>query len=95
MAAVIHTYGYSLIFQAQATPGGLEIITSHFSAQKEAKFSISKFTKVFGFAIIFVVSLLNFALVDNNPKLRKSDLEKEVRERKLIREKDLDVALQD
>jgi uncharacterized membrane-anchored protein YitT (DUF2179 family) len=60
VAAIIHTYGYSLIFQAQATPGGLELFTSHFSSQKKSKFSIGTFTKFFGFAIIFLVTLVNF-----------------------------------
>jgi len=36
VAAIVHTYGYSLIFQAKATPGGLEIFTSHFSSQKKS-----------------------------------------------------------
>lgn len=40
-AAILHTYGYSLIFRAQATPGGLEIISAHFAAQLQTKFSVS------------------------------------------------------
>jgi uncharacterized membrane-anchored protein YitT (DUF2179 family) len=64
LAAIIHTYGYSLIFRAQATPGGLEIFTSHFSSQKEkekSKFSISSLMKMFGIAVIFAVTLVNFS----------------------------------
>ena len=80
VAAIIHTYGYSLIFQTQATPGGLEIFTSHFSSQKKSKFSISTFTKLFGFGIIFLVTLINFFLIEDNPKMKESSLEKEIRE---------------
>ncbi|CAG8611053.1 4113_t:CDS:2, partial [Ambispora gerdemannii] len=61
VAAIIHTYGYSLIFQAQATPGGLEIITSHFSSRKE-----------------------------DDSKMKKSLLEKEIEEQKeKLEEKDM------
>jgi uncharacterized membrane-anchored protein YitT (DUF2179 family) len=83
VAAIIHTYGYSLIFQAQATPGGLEIFTSHFSSQKgKKKVSISLLMKMFGLIIIFVVTLLNFTMVENNAKMRKSLLGKEIEEQK-------------
>jgi uncharacterized membrane-anchored protein YitT (DUF2179 family) len=80
VAAIIHTYGYSLIFQAQATPGGLELFTSHFSSQKKSKFSIGTFTKLFGFAIIFLVTLINFRWIENNPQMKKSNLEKDIEE---------------
>ncbi|MEG7978519.1 MAG: YitT family protein [Mollicutes bacterium UO1] len=81
VAAIIHTYGYSLIFQAQATPGGLEIITSHFSSQKgKKKFSIGTFMKVFGIIIIFVVTLINFTMIEDSSKMKKSLLEKEIEE---------------
>src|SRR3954467_5710324 len=80
VAAIIHTYGYSLIFQTQATPGGLEIFTSHFSSQKKSKFSISTFTKLFGFGIIFLVTLINFFFIEDNPKMKNSSLEKEIQE---------------
>src|SRR5438034_5551375 len=67
VAAIIHTYGYSLIFQAQATPGGLEIITSHFSSQKtKKKFSIGTFIKFFGLVIISLITLVIFLLFYNS-----------------------------
>jgi uncharacterized membrane-anchored protein YitT (DUF2179 family) len=83
VAAIIHTYGYSLIFQAQATPGGLEIFTSHFSSRKgKRKISISTLMKVFGLVIIFLVTLINFTMIEDNSKMRKSLLEKEIEEQK-------------
>jgi len=83
VAAIIHTYGYSLIFQAQATPGGLEIFTSHFSSRKgKKKVSISTLMKVFGLVIIFSVTLINFAAIEDNSKMKKSLLQKEIEEQK-------------
>ena len=83
VAAIIHTYGYSLIFQAQATPGGLEIFTSHFSSREgKKKISISSLMKIFGLIIIFAVTLLNFTMVEGNAKVRKSLLGKEIQEQK-------------
>ncbi|CAG8721017.1 385_t:CDS:2 [Ambispora leptoticha] len=83
VAAIIHTHGYSLIFQAQATPGGLEIFTSHFSSRKgKKKISISMLMKVFGLVIIFLVTLLNFTMIEDNSKMKKSLLEKEIKEQK-------------
>ncbi|MCE8167833.1 MAG: YitT family protein [Candidatus Moeniiplasma glomeromycotorum] len=83
VAAIIHTYGYSLIFQSQATPGGLEIITSHFSTrEKGRKFSISTFMKIFGLIIIFLVTLVNFTMIEDNSKMKKSLLEKDLEDQK-------------
>ncbi|CFW92836.1 Putative ABC transporter permease protein [endosymbiont DhMRE of Dentiscutata heterogama] len=83
VAAIIHTYGYSLIFRAQATPGGLEIFTSHFSSQKgKKKVSISTLMKIFGLGIIFLVTLINFAVIEDDSQMRKSLLQKEIEEQK-------------
>ncbi|WNE40836.1 MAG: hypothetical protein mread185_000293 [Mycoplasmataceae bacterium] len=83
VAAIIHTYGYSLIFQSQATPGGLEIFTSHFSSGKgKRKFSIGAFMKIFGLVIIFLVTLINFSLIENNYEMKESLLQKEIEEKK-------------
>lgn len=83
VAAIIHTYGYSLIFQSQATPGGLEIFTSHFSSSKrKRKISIGTLMKVFGLVIIFLVTLINFSLVENNYEMKESLLRKEIEDRK-------------
>ncbi|CAG8455101.1 15933_t:CDS:10 [Cetraspora pellucida] len=83
VAAIIHTYGYSLIFRAQATPGGLEIFTSHFSSQKgKKKVSISALMKIFGLVIIFLVTLVNFAVIEDDSQMRKSLLQKEIEEQK-------------
>ncbi|CAI2186281.1 757_t:CDS:2 [Funneliformis geosporum] len=83
VAAIIHTYGYSLIFQAQATPGGLEIFTSHFSSREgKKKISISSLMKIFGLVIIFAVTLFNFTMVEGDAKMRKSLLLKEIKEQK-------------
>ena len=60
LAALIHTYGYSLIFKARATPGGLEIITAHLSSKKKTKVSLSTLFKFFGFLIVFVITLISF-----------------------------------
>jgi uncharacterized membrane-anchored protein YitT (DUF2179 family) len=84
VAAIIHTYGYSLIFRAQATPGGLEIFTSHFSSRKgKRKISISTLMKIFGLIIIFLVTLFNFTMVENSTKMKKSLLKKELEEQEL------------
>jgi uncharacterized membrane-anchored protein YitT (DUF2179 family) len=83
LAAIIHTYGYSLIFQSQATPGGLEIFTSHFSSGKgKRKISIGTLMKVFGLVIIFLVTLINFSLIENNYEMKESLLQKEIEDRK-------------
>jgi uncharacterized membrane-anchored protein YitT (DUF2179 family) len=83
VAAIIHTYGYSWIFQSQATPGGLEIFTSHFSSGKgKRKISIGALMKVFGLVIIFLVTLINFSLVENNYEMKESLLRKEIEDRK-------------
>lgn len=74
LAALIHTYGYSLIFKARATPGGLEIITAHLSSKKKAKISISTLFKFFGFLIIFLITLISFFGIDDNPKVKKAQL---------------------
>jgi uncharacterized membrane-anchored protein YitT (DUF2179 family) len=81
VAAIIHTYGYSLIFQTQATPGGLEVITSHFSVQKSKKnFSIGAFTRYFGMTIILLVTLINFVWIEDSHKMKRSSLQKEMLE---------------
>jgi uncharacterized membrane-anchored protein YitT (DUF2179 family) len=48
IAAIIHTYGYSIIFRAKATPGGLEIIAAHFASQPKSKFPLSSALKYSG-----------------------------------------------
>jgi hypothetical protein len=72
-----------LIFQSQATPGGLEIFTSHFSSGKgKRKISIGTLMKFFGLIIIFLVTLINFSLVENNYKMKESLLQKEIEDKK-------------
>jgi len=83
VAAIIHTYGYSLIFQAQATPGGLEIFTSHFSSQKKSKISISSLMKIFGIVITLLVTIFNFLWVEDSPKMKRSILQREIQEKNL------------
>lgn len=83
VAAIVHTYGYSLIFQAQATPGGLEIFTSHFSSQKKSKISISALMKIFGIVIILLVTVFNFLWVEDDPKMKRSILQREIQEENL------------
>jgi len=60
IAAIIHTYGYSLIFRVQASPGGFEIISAHFANKKKSKFSIASLSKFFGYAILFSLTLIGF-----------------------------------
>jgi len=87
VSSIIHTFGYSLIFKSKSTPGGLEIFTSYFSSQKDNKISISLFTKIFGFFIIFLVSLINFFFINDNKIMKKSFFEKEIYEiRKNLKE---------
>lgn len=65
VAAVFHTYGYSLIFRAQATPGGLEIISAHFASKKKSNFSLSLWSKIFGGAILVLATLFDFSQAEN------------------------------
>jgi len=60
LAALIHTYGYSLIFRARATPGGLEIITAHLSSKKKTKVSLKFLFQFFGFLIVFLITVVSF-----------------------------------
>jgi uncharacterized membrane-anchored protein YitT (DUF2179 family) len=60
IAAIIHTYGYSLIFRVQAAPGGFEIISAHFANKKKSRFSIAFLSKVFGYTILFLLTLIDF-----------------------------------
>jgi uncharacterized membrane-anchored protein YitT (DUF2179 family) len=60
IAAIIHTYGYSLIFRVQAAPGGFEIISAHFANKKKSKFSVASLSKFFGYAILFSLTLIDF-----------------------------------
>ena len=88
VAAIIHTYGYSLIFQAQATPGGLEIFTSHVSSQKKSKISISALMKTFGIIITLLVTIFNFCWIEDNPKMKRSILQREIQEKNLVLNKE-------
>jgi uncharacterized membrane-anchored protein YitT (DUF2179 family) len=74
LAALIHTYGYSLIFKARATPGGLEIVTAHLSSQKKVKVSLGTLFKFFGFLIVFLITIISFIGIDDNPKVKKAEL---------------------
>jgi len=73
-AALVHTFGYSLIFQAKATPGGLDIVSSHLTARKKNKLSLSFFFKAFGFLIVLSITIINFLLINDNIKIKKAEL---------------------
>ncbi|MCE8163766.1 MAG: YitT family protein [Candidatus Moeniiplasma glomeromycotorum] len=79
VAAIVYTYGTSLIYQAQSTKGGLDIFIAHFSAQKK-KISISAFMKIFGGVILFSITLVNFFWIEDNSRMKESSLEKEIQE---------------
>jgi len=74
LAALIHTYGYSLIFKARATPGGLEIISAHLSSQKKTKVSLKTLFKLFGFLVVFLITVISFLGINDNPKVKKAEL---------------------
>lgn len=76
VSSFIHTFGYSLIYRAKSTPGGLEIITSTLSQKqnKKSKFSIGSFTKIFGMFIVFLITLFNFIVNEDNVDLKKNEL---------------------
>ena len=77
VSSIIHTYGYSLIYQVKSTPGGLEIITSTLSQNqkgKKNKISISQITKIFGISVVFFITLFNFWMVEDNIELKKCNL---------------------
>ncbi len=83
VAAIIYTYGTSLIYQARATKGGLDIFITHFSTQKK-KISIGTFMKIFGAIILFLITLTNFFLIETNKKMKESNLVKEIQESKSL-----------
>jgi len=74
LAALIHTYGYSLIFRARATPGGLEIVTAHLSSKKKTKVSLKFLFQFFGFLIVFSITVVSFLCIDDNPKVKEAGL---------------------
>lgn len=74
LAALIHTYGYSLIFRARATPGGLEIITAHLSSKKKTKVSLKFLFQFFGFLIVFLITVVSFLWIDDNPEIKRAEL---------------------
>ena len=75
LAAVIHTYGYSLIFKVQGTPGGLEIFTSHFSqVKKKGKVALTFLFKLFGLLIIFLITLFSYIWIKDNHRVKKAEL---------------------
>lgn len=96
LAALIHTYGYSLIFKARATPGGLEIVTAHLSSQKKTKISLGALFKFFGFVIIFLITVVSFLCIDDNPQVKAAELKTYLWEKnKAAREKFLDEEKED
>ena len=94
LAALIHTYGYSLIFKARATPGGLEIISAHLSSQKKTKVSLKTLFKLFGFLVVFLITVISFLGINDNPKVKKAELKtylwekNEAAEQKFLNEKE-------
>jgi uncharacterized membrane-anchored protein YitT (DUF2179 family) len=80
VSSIIHTYGYSLIYQAKSTPGGLEIITSTLAQSekndknKKSKVSIGYFTKMFGIFVVFLITLFNFVVIEDNVNLKRNEL---------------------
>lgn len=87
-AAIIHSYGYSLIFQARATPGGLEIITSYFTNKKNSRTPLKFLFKIFGFSIIFLITIISFLLIDDNPNVKKAELKTHLEKQNFLQEND-------
>ncbi|HXN54493.1 MAG TPA: hypothetical protein VN854_00810, partial [Mycoplasmatales bacterium] len=81
-ASVLHSYGYSLIYKAKSSPGGLDIITSTITQNEDKKkgerksFSIGKFSKIFGLLVIFAITFFDFIFVENNKNLTLKQLMK-------------------
>lgn len=78
VSAIIHTFGYSLIFRAKATPGGLEIITSYLLSKKRKKVSTSSLARWFGISVVFFLTIFNFAFIEENKRIKKNNICKEV-----------------
>jgi uncharacterized membrane-anchored protein YitT (DUF2179 family) len=78
VSSIIHTYGYSLIYQTKSSPGGLEIITAVLSQNEnkksKSKFSIGYLTKMFGILVVFLITLFNFVFVEDNIDIKKYEL---------------------
>ncbi|WNE41872.1 MAG: hypothetical protein AD073_000207 [Mycoplasmataceae bacterium] len=79
VSSIIHTYGYSLIYQTKSSPGGLDIIASVLSQNENKKnkknsFSIGYLTKIFGIFVVFLITLFNFVFVEDNIKIKKNEV---------------------
>ena len=68
ISSIIHTFGYSLIFRIRATPGGLEIISSFFALKPNSKFSINIWIKRFSYFVLFLTTLFDFFVIEENQK---------------------------
>lgn len=81
ICAIVHSYGYSLIYQVKSTPGGLEIITSSFFQGKKNKkrnFFIRNLTKILSVFIVFLITLFNFSKVEDNVDIVKNQFIRDV-----------------
>lgn len=75
LAAIIHTFGYLLIFQSNSTPGGIDVIKTYLSSTKEQELkSVKTVVKYLGFFIVLSIASLDFLILEDNPGVRKNDL---------------------
>ncbi len=74
VSAIIHTYGYNLIYRAKSTPGGFEIITSTLAQDKKEKVSIGSLNKLFAVSVILFITVFNFLVVNDNIQLKTNEL---------------------
>jgi uncharacterized membrane-anchored protein YitT (DUF2179 family) len=77
-SAIINTRGTSIIFQAQATPGGFDVISSHIASRKKDNKVLKFFMKFLGVFVIFSITIINFFFVEENYRMKKSLIEKEL-----------------
>jgi len=90
-AAAIHTIGYGIIFRSKAVPGGLEIIASHFSSQKNTKISLGTITKIFGFLVIFGITVIDFVMIEGNSDIEQNQLCNVLYQKKVLQKEQTDM----
>lgn len=87
VAAILYSFGNSLILRAQATTGGFDNIAAHF-ATKKSKFPIGVVSKIFSITIISLVALTSFLFISDNETMKMSflerDWEKKIKQEKLV-----------
>jgi hypothetical protein len=71
--------------------GGLEIISGHFSSQKNTKISLGTMTKIFSFLVIFGITIIDFIMIEGNSNIEQNQLRNVLYQRKVLQEEQADM----